>query len=180
MKLNNITIDKFFKSGDISEYHMYMRWIKPKNLINGIEADFDNLTYSQVERIRELAYNPELENIIELYDIIYKLDAKKLLSCKVLELFQTNRFIVNYIKMINNKEKMLDANVSEKDKTKFKIAGGARLSMFKGMGTMIKLGKLFHKTPEEIGEWNYNTVYITLLYENISMDVQIKMSEIKD
>lgn len=178
-KFHNITIDEFFKSADVSEYETFMRWLTPKNSINEKSCDFNELTFAEVARVRKLLYEPNIENVLELYEILYKIKPDDLLKCGVLELFQTNRYILNKITELNEREKLLGANFTEAEKLKWIASGGKRLSQFEEMGQMISLGKMFSKSPEEIGNWKYNTVYITLLYNNISDDVNKRMSQIK-
>lgn len=178
-KFHNITIDAFFKSSDVSDYEVYMKWLKPKNEINGKIANLEKLKLKEIMELRQLLEKPSIENILRMYKMVYKIKPKVLLECGVLELFQTNRFIIEYVKFINNREKNLSAFVTEKQKLKWKAAGGERLSNFREFGTMIQLGKMFSKSPRQIGEWNYNEVYLTLLYNSISDNVDKLMSELK-
>lgn len=178
-KFHNISIDQFFKSSDVSKYETFMRWLKPYNLIDDKSSDLDELTYAEVSRLRGLLNDMSIENILEIYELLYNIEPKRLLKCGVLQLFQTNRYILKWVKMINDRENAININISEAQKIKYIAAGGQRLNQFKEVGTMINLGKMFGQSPEEIGDWKYHTVYLTLLYNSISMDVDRKMEEIK-
>ena len=175
----NISIEAFFKSPDISEYERYIKFLKGKNSFLLLQADTESITFAEVARSRELVQDTSLDNFIELYEIFYKVDAKKFLSAPVLDLFYSNKFIVEYLNSLDKREKLLDIHTSEEDRMKWKAAGGDRLNQFKELGIMINLGMQFSLSPETIGDWKYNLVYAILLYSSIDRDIEKRKNELR-
>ena len=178
---NNITIDEFYKLDDVRQYEPFMRFIKAKNSFLGKSFDFDDLTFGEVCLLRRLIERSDLKDFIEMYGILYKIDAKTFLNAPILDLFQANRYFVDLMKALNEKESKINKQFQGKDEAqmKWELAGGKRLYVFGELGIMIRLGKEFSCSPEEIAEWKYSTVYNTMLYNSIENEINKMLKDIK-
>jgi hypothetical protein len=179
-QIANISINEFFLKSDVTEFEMLIKYIKPKNNFLGKTAKMSELTLSEVARLRVLVPTPTIENFIEIYNIVYKVSAKEFLAGKVLEFFESNRYIGKYINDINEREvKLLSRNVSEENQLKWKMAGGDRLNAFREIGIMISMGKEFGYSPEEVGNWKYETCFAIMLHNNILDDINKNLAEMQ-
>ena len=176
MYLENIKVDAFFKLQDADKFAMYFNTLKANNLFRGVSLDEQTLTYSNILVLKESYSQSTITDYFTIYEICYNQTPISFLNGSILEFIQTNRYILNLLKTITEREqKMLE---SESD-VKWSQAGGERMDIFGGKAIMIQLGEQFNKSPREIGDWLYSEVFMIQLYNSRLNSVMKNYHKIK-
>ncbi|HSW67676.1 MAG TPA: hypothetical protein VLH16_03765 [Bacteroidales bacterium] len=170
-KVDNITVDEFFKAGASEGHQLLFEWLNGKNEFNGASADLEALTFAEVSTIKQILNDPTIEGYISLYEICYKQTPEAFLQGKIIEFAQSNRYILDYVKNLTDTEARL--LVCEPD-PKWEQAGGGQMNMFGDLTAMIQIGEQFGLPPREVGNWKYSDVFAVMYFNLILSGVQKK------
>ena len=184
MELENITVREFFEMEDSSAYEIFIDTMNPKNYFAGREGDYASLTFDEVEVIKGILNEPNLEDIKDVYKLLYKIRGtfekssdEIFFEQSVFDLFASKIYLVNFIKTISKREK--DNLTGEPDEKMIMVNAGERLSAVSHLLTKIRLAKQFGVTPKEVGSWKYNEVFSILVAEKRYDDVLKDYNQIK-
>lgn len=184
MEVKNITVGEFFELEDASEYEIFVNTLNAKNYYLKKSCIFEELSFDKVEVIKLILNNPTKQNIMDLFVDLFDIRTTKLktaeqrfLSESVFVLFSAKKYIENFIRGINEKEKKHLAG--EPDVKMQMINAGKRLEKVSHLLTKIDLAQMFSTTPQEIGSWKYTTVFSILVALKRQADVIKDYKEIK-
>jgi hypothetical protein len=181
--INNITVKEYFELKDSSEYDIFIDTINAKNEFSNKHCNVSKLTFDEVEVVKQIFQNPTIENIKELFIELFKLGSieisaeKEFYNASIFDLFRAKRYLQDWIVDVIEKENIQLAGVP--DEKLQMINAGERLKAVSHLLTKMRLGEQFGKSPNEIGQWKYNTVFTILVANKRSNDIQREYSEIK-
>ena len=163
MVLENIKVDEFFKLENADKFSIYFNTLKAKNLFRNAVMNPNELSYSDILVLRESLAEPTIQSYFTIYKICYNQNPEEFLKGTILEFIQSNRYIINHLKQLAQRElQMLENDVDPK----WEAAGGERMNIFGGKSVMIQLAEQFGKSPREVGDWKYNEVFMIQLYNS--------------
>ena len=174
MKIKNIKIKDYLKLQYRFKYDIVEKYVKPKNLFNGKECKFNDLTFDEVTLIKKIVSKPTYEKIPILFEICY--NENNFVNCKIIDYFQARKWIdKKVIELIELQNKMI---VSIPD-PKLIAAGVNNLERFAEENTKIDLGEQFSVPPFEIGTWKHTLVLLYQSRNSILNQVHKNLSEMK-
>ncbi|SNA77389.1 hypothetical protein [Flavobacterium psychrophilum] len=176
MSLQNISFRQLFqlKSQKFEEYHSLLSHLTPIKLTDSI-GSLTDLTFGEVAEIKRSLQRPTFENTTKLFEIIFKIDQKKLYKINVIEFYHALNWIKHEVQSVYNREV---ENLSPDTDSKLKDAGVDELNIFGEMNTLIALGEKFSKAPQEVENWSYNLVFSLMLHQKISSDINKRYVEL--
>lgn len=178
MSLQKISTFKLFQlqTSEFEKYHIVLKHLNPipdvipmKNKIESIT----DLTFGEVASIKMLLAEPNYNNLVEIYKIIFGLE--DLITVDVVQFYHSINWIKNELEDIYNREV---ENLTSTPDSKLKDAGIEDLNIFGELNTLIMLGEKFSKSPQEIENWNYNLVFSLTLHQKISNDINKRYIEL--
>ena len=181
--IDNISVLEYFQLEDTSDYDIFIETINAKNIFNGHRFDKSKLTFDEVEILKGILQNPNLDNIKEMFIELFHLGNYKTSAdnefnnTSVFDLFRAKKYIQDYIVKIVDTENKVLAGVPD-DKL-IMINAGEKLKAVSHLLTKMRLAEQFSKAPSEIGNLKYNTVFSYMLANKLSNDVQREYQNIK-
>ena len=181
--INNITIKEYFELKDSSEYDIFIDTLQPNNVFNGKRCNLSKLTFDEVEVIKKIFLNPTIENIKDLFIELFRLGTievsaiNEFLNTSIFDLFRSKKYIQEWLTNLIETENKQLAGIPD-DKLVM-INAAERLKAVSHLLTKIKLAEQFGKSPSEIGNWKYITVFTILIANKINNDIQIDYSRQK-
>jgi len=184
MDIKNISIGEYLTLEDSTVYDIFIDTLNPKNFFCGRVANYNRLTFDEVQVIRSILNNPNSQDIKDLFCMLYNIrgsyeqsEDKEFLSQSVFELFAAKKYLDEYILMIGNREsKHLSGTPDVKAEM---VNAGKRLAPFNHQLTKMRLGKEYSVDPDIIGGWKYSKVFSILVAEKAQADVMKDYNEIK-
>jgi len=181
----DITISDYFKLNEVSalRYDIYINSIKPVNRFCSRVLDTSKLTYEQVELMKITFRNPTIEDIMDLFIMLYKIRgdvqtsaAEVFFNESIFNLFRAKNFLQEFITGIIEKEKnMLTGATDEKSKM---VNAGERLAPVSYILTKNKLAERFSCMPRDIAQMKYSEVFLILLADKMYADVSHDYNQI--
>ena len=173
--LKKISLKKLFtlQGDEFENYHNVLKHLQPKPFMKS--SAIIDLNFGEVAKIKMLLQNTKLENIIELFKIIFKIDEGLIYKIDVVQFYETFNWINNEVKEIVERE---IENLSSEPDSKLKDAGVEQLNIFKELNTLILLGEKFSTPPQEVEKWNYSLVFGLMLHNKITNDINKNLAEI--
>lgn len=171
--LDNITVEELYLlPPEKFKYYMDLENVMLINddiFIKRKARSLGSLSYGDVGSIKISLRDPSIDNIFEIFRIIYGIKEKDILGADVISYFYALKYVKKAIMDLLDSEKK--ALSSDPDPL-LEMAGIKRLSILGEMTTLIRLGRSFGKSPEEIEEWKYNLVFAILVNDKISGEVE--------
>lgn len=182
--IKNISISEYLALGDSMQYDIFVNVLNPKNFFCGREANYNKLTFDEVQVIKSILNRPNSQDIKDLFVMLYDIratrfrsGAKIFLSQSVFSLFAAKRYLDDFIIQLSNREaKHL---TGEPDEKADRVNAGKRLAPFNHQLTKIRLGKDYGLDPDVIGRWKYSKVFAILVAEKVQEDVTRDYNQIK-
>jgi hypothetical protein len=181
--IENISVLEYFQLEDTTDYDIFIETINAKNIFNGHRFDKSKLTFDEVEILKGILQNPTMDNIKEMFIELFHLGNydtsadNEFNNTSVFDLFRAKKYIQDYIVKIVDTENKVLAGVPD-DKL-IMINAGEKLKAVSHLLTKMRLAEQFGKSPNEIGNWKYNTVFSIMLANKLSNDVQREYQNIK-
>jgi len=184
MTIDNICIAEYFSLEDTEKYDIYIDHIAPENLLCGRKCNTANLTFDEVQVARSILANPNANDLMELYIMLFRIkgsmqmsEQEMFLRESVFQLFRAARFIREYIEGVNKKEtEWLGGN---ENGILTMLDAGKRLAPFSHLLKKMDIAQMFARTPSEIGRWKYSTIFSILASTQVRADIQKEYNEIK-
>lgn len=184
MQVEDITIAEYFSMEDTTKYDIFIEAIKPKNEFAGKSCDTKNLTFDEVEVMKNILANPNFEDIMELFILVFRIRGNMDISEKeiyynasIFDLFRATNYLKEFIIGVYEKEKMWLS--AKEDDRLLMINAHNRIKPFSHLMAKVSLAKMFGKTPQEIGKWRYVDVFNIQAGVKTWDDLQKEYAEIK-
>lgn len=147
MKLKDIKIKDLSKLHTQKAYEIFAKIIPAKNVLNGQDFNFENLTFDEVSVIKRLLNKKDNESILNLIHIFVDVELNDLYYFE----------FVAFLKWLNNELTKYQTKESELSVLDAKLIGAGieRLNKYGELNTKIQLGEQFGKLPSEIGKMKY-------------------------
>ena len=149
--------------------------VKGDKTFCGVDAkDMVELTFSEVEEIKDAFKNLTDNNINRIFELIWNV---KLVDSKVrvLEFYRAFNYVISELEGIYKLEQNLGGEPSQK----LVNAGIDKLRKFGSLNIIDDIAVKYHKDPEEIEGWKYNKVYWLALKIKTENEVQKNLSNEK-
>lgn len=182
----DITVAEYLNLDEISalRYDIYIENIKPKNRFCNRSCNVSKLTYEQVELMKMTFRNPTIEDIKDLFVILYQVRGNMLESSNylffnesVFQLFRAKNFLAEFItELIEKEKKMLSAAPDDKSDM---VRAGERLAPVSYILNKNKLATRFGVLPSKIANMKYTEVFLILLADKMYADVSHDYNKIK-
>lgn len=184
MEINNISIREYFLLEDTSEYDVFIDTLNAKNLLCGKVCNYKALTFDEVEVIKSILRDPNLEDIKELLQMLYNIRGsyeqsadEEFFNESIFKLFAAKKYLTDFIQDVAEKEqKHLQGVPDEKAEM---VQASKRLAPVSHLLTKMRLAKDYATTPKEIGKWKYKEVFSILVAEKRQADVMKDYADIK-
>lgn len=174
IEIKNISVKKYLALNYSFNYTQAFEFIKPLNLINGKSCIIEEFTFNEVNTIKILYQDSNIDKIKMLYELCFKED--NLLNCGVLEFFQSKKWLDNEIKGLLEREKVL---LSRPPDPKHIMAGSKNLNRFGSANTTVSIGAQFGFRPRDVGKWLYTEVLIIQGINVTNSDIQRNLAKQK-
>lgn len=177
-KIQNIQLKRLntLETSQYDDYRKVLQYLKPKPVIKGRKAkDIMQLTFNEVELIKTALKDPQVNNLIDIFYIIFGINRKKLLNCKLVEFFHAYNYVIREINSIVEKEMIA---------LKFEVdplmnqAGLERLNRFGVLNTLDSLAMRYGTHPDKVKEWQYGYCFSLLYKMNIEKRIENDYREI--
>lgn len=184
MEIKDIDIKTYFSYTHETIYDSFVDTMKPINRFAGKSCQMNKLTFDEVQVMKSVFSNPNLEDIMDLFIHLYQIrgNIKQppqfiFLSTSVFELFSAKRFLQEWIQQTVEKEVRWLSDESEDDRLKM-INAQERLKPFSHLLTKIKIAQMFGVTPSDVGGWKYSLVFTILVANKVKDDLFKEYNEI--
>jgi hypothetical protein len=170
-ELKNISIKKLFRLSlnEFENYHNQLRYLMPKDSINKIQGkELTSLTFGDVITIRKSISNPDIENLTNIFQLVFGMKPRKVMSLKTVQFYQSFNWIKEQIELLTKRE---NKELSSTPEPKLKMAGIDELNKFGELNTLIALSEKFSTNPLEVVKWNYGYVFSLVWQSKISNDI---------
>jgi len=182
--IKNISIGEYLTLEDSTQYDIFVNTLNPKNFFRGRVANYNNLTFDEIQVIKSILNNPNSQDIKDLFCLLYGIrgsyeqsEEAEFLSQSVFELFSAKRYLDEYILELSSREaKHLSGTPDIKAEM---VNAGKRLAPFNHQLTKMRLGKEYSIDPDIIGTWKYSKVFRILVAEKVENEVMKDYNEIK-
>ncbi len=175
--LENITVKQLYRSSDFEGYVRLQSFMKSKpKFLNRKAKNLQQLEFGQVSGMKRTMMKPSYDGMAEMFKTVFGVKKNKYENANVIDyLYALNHIKDEMAKLVEKEKKLLK---TEPDRT-MDMAGAERLNIFKELNTLIKLGKDFGKSPQEIERWTYATVFSLILHTKISGEVMKRYHQLK-
>ena len=184
IKTKDISIRDYFQTDDTAEYDIFISSIKPSNTFAGNK--FKALSFDEFEYFKKVFFNEDktLIGFIDLYKIGFDLKGSikqspedEFFNASVFELFACKKYIEDYLMLrIGRTNNVLSGAPDEK---MLRVNGYERLQPFNHLLTKMQFAERFNTTPDEIGKWKYDKVFLYLAADSVQNNVQREKSQLK-
>ena len=174
IKLKNISVKDYLALKYKFTYEQAYEFIEPKNLINGKECNINELLFEEVAAIKMLYSNSNIDKVKMLFSICYK--EKNVLTCGVLEFFQSKKWLDIEIDALLKREK---AMLNRPADPKMLAAGVQNLNKFGIANTTVSLGAQFGCEPRKVLRWKYVDVLIIQAINVTTGEIQRNLAKQK-
>lgn len=175
--INNVKLKHLHRipHDDYEEYRRMLSFLKPKNMIKGHQAnDIFWLTFDQVELIKRTLDNPKIENLLDVFEVVFGIDKKKVLNCRLIPFYHAYNHIVNEtVKIIERENTTLgiDEGNLTKEERLMRTATGDSLNIFGVLNSLDVLAIRYNTHPDIIKDWKYGYCYSLLLKINVENQI---------
>lgn len=184
--VHDISVMDYLRLDEISalRYDIYIEHIKPRPKFCNKTMDASKLTYEQVELIKMTFRNPTIEEIKDLFIMLWHVKGDMIKSADVMffeesifNLFRAKNFLQGFITTLVEKEKkMLQGRTDDKSEM---VNAGERLAPVSYILTKNKLAERFSCMPSDIAKMKYSEVFLILLADKMYADVSYDYNQIK-
>lgn len=144
-----------------------LRKVKGSSVLNGKKAiDIRLLPFKDVQFIKDSLNEPSESNMIEIIKMVF--NYKDFKTLRVHEFYQAYNYIIEQIKDIIDKEKMLS---SEPD-NRLVTAGIERMNIFGALNIIDDIARRYSQPPMLVENWSYNWIFSLSLKIKIENDIQ--------
>jgi len=141
--------------------------VKGSNVLNGHKAkDFMAISFKNIEFLKDTIQNPNEENILKALKIVFKF--KDFENLRLLDFYKAYNYIVEQIKTIQESEKHLQSEPSQR----LVNAGIERFSIFGSLNILDDIGQRFATPPQKVEKWSYGLIFSLSLKMKYEADVQ--------
>jgi hypothetical protein len=174
MTLKKISLKRLFTlpPDQFETYHNVLKHLQPRPFIE--MNSLTDLSFGEVSGLKVLVQDTSIENLIEIFKMIFKIDENRIMHIDVVKFYETFNWIILEVKNIIQRE--VD-NLTSEPNSKLRDAGIDQLNMFKELNTLIMLGEKFATPPQEVEKWNYSLVFGLMLHNKISTDINNRLAE---
>lgn len=177
--LQDITVGEFFGCSE----EMALKYMELRKILNPVgkfgkrnAAKLSQLTYGEVSVLKRNVANPSYPSIMDSFKKVFRADTKEVLDATVTQFFPALNWIaVEMGALIKKETKALSGDTD----SALKEAGVERLNAFQEGNVLIKIGKEFGKSPDEVENWEYGTVFTILLHDKVTSEIERAYAEIK-
>jgi hypothetical protein len=184
--VSDISVSQYFalNEKEAIKYDIYINTLNPSSKFCGKYLDTSKLTYEQVELIRLTFKNPTIDDIKELFLMIWGIRGdiqrsadRMFMDESIFSLFRAKNYIQKFlIKLIEKEKKMLSAPPDVKSEA---VNAGERLSPVNFILTKNRLAERFGCMPSDIAKMKYTEIFLTLLADKMYADVSNDYNQIK-
>lgn len=183
MELENITIQQYFDMSveDRIQYDIILSSLRQRNQFNDRIFDPSGLSYSEVKFSYKLmaSCNDSLDSICKLYETVFKISKTEFLDSSVVELFSTQKHVVETFTKMYEREMNLLRPSSTENQAIWEAAGGAKLVPFNAVLPLIELGKYFGMYPHDLQHKNYEEILVLLAAIKTQNEVEREFNKLK-
>lgn len=171
----NITLLEYLQLKDNSEYNVLFGSLKPKNKLGVFESKFNKLTFAEMNYLKKNISKIHDENVFfNIFELVFSVNKDQLLAQKIIDFIAATNYINKSIENIFEAEKKALSGEEDED---FILAGGLMLNSLGNLPTLITIGMKFGKSPEEVANWSYKTVFGIQRYFKMSAEIDKNLRE---
>jgi hypothetical protein len=157
--LENITVLKYSKLKDVTNYDVILKHLNPSNKFVGKQSDFMRLPYSSVKYCLKIINQVNnWDKVHELFEVVFGCTLDEFNNATVVEFYAARNYIVSQIKTVIENEARLSEGGSV-DITKWEQAGGKRLEQFNDFVSLDPLAERYSLYPFELAEKPYSDIF---------------------
>ncbi len=178
--LRNISTKRLFslQAKRFDQYHNTLKHLKAKPVLKNKQATpIENLSFGEVIAIKQILNNPNIDGLLQVFKMVFKLNKNKVLNIPVLDFYHAFNWVQEQVLIINKRERSQLVSKLPID-SKLKDAGIKEFNELGEMKSLIEVGKMFGKSPESIAKWRYSIVFSILKDSRIANDVNVRYNKI--
>lgn len=182
--IDKITIREYFSLKDTGKYDIFINVLNPLNSFAGKKCYLEKLTFDQVEVIKSILNNPNLEDFKDMFLMVFNIKGDMSRSAEevfydadLFDMYRANKYIQEHIQRISEKE--IQWLSGKEDDKLLMINASNRIAPFSHLLTKIRLAEQFATTPSVIGTWRYERVFNICVALKVNADLQKEYAEIK-
>jgi len=147
--------------------------VKGEGMFQGSKAkDLEDLEFQQVDYIKKALHDLNDKQIEEIIKLVYnqKIEYKQ---TKALQFYRAFNYVVESIKAIYEKEKLLQSKASEK----LEKAGVNKLAIFDSLNILDDIAVKYNTTPHDVETWAYSNVFVYAYKMRVEDNIQKELQE---
>lgn len=177
--LEDITVKELYQqTPKVFESYMELQHVlnaKPM-FSNKPAKKLESLTFGEVAKLKRIVMNIRYEGLIEAFTMVFGTNKVYYEMASVTDYLPALKYINHSISILVKREMKLLSSESDPE---LDLAGVEKLNKFAELNVLIDLGKKFGKSPDEIQNWRYGTVFSIMLHQKTESEIQKRYIEIK-